>query len=152
MCGTVVYRCVEICCCFGVEVRHFLDDHFDDWIGCRGRTEWPPQSPDSTSCDCSLWGVLKDKVFAHLPRNVAALRAAIETEFETLHATPDFTRRVCHIIRNCCPAYIAEVVMGSIEENRYRYSTDTLAKVSVVSKLEHWKIQVLTYAIFYPGC
>ncbi len=46
MCGSVVYRCVEIDCCFRVEIWHFLDYHFGEWIGRRGCTEWPPHFPD----------------------------------------------------------------------------------------------------------
>ncbi len=39
---------------------------------------------------------------------IIRVHAAIETEFETLRATPDFARRVCHILRNRCLACIAE--------------------------------------------
>ncbi len=42
------------------------------------------------------------------PCNLAELCAAIEMEFETLHATPDFARRVYFILRNRCLACIAE--------------------------------------------
>ncbi len=47
-------------------------------------------------------------MFAHSPRNVAKLHAAIEIEFETLRVTPDFACRVCNILRNRCLACIAE--------------------------------------------
>ncbi len=108
ICVSVVYKCVEIRCCCGVEVLHFLNDHFGEWIGRRGCIEWPLYSLDLTSCDYLLWRMLKDKVLEHSPRNQTELCAAIETEFETLHAKPEFALRVCLILGNCCLACIAE--------------------------------------------
>ncbi len=61
-----------------------------------------------SSYNYSLLGVLKDKVFAHSPHNLAELNAAIEMEFETLYVTPDFACCVCHILRNHCLACVAE--------------------------------------------
>ncbi len=42
------------------------------------------------------------------PHNLAELRVAIETEFETLQEAPDFAHSVCHILHNRCLACIAE--------------------------------------------
>ena len=39
--------------------RQFLDQHFPNrWVGKFGRTHWPPRSPDLTSCDNALWGII----------------------------------------------------------------------------------------------
>ncbi len=113
MCGSVVYKCIVIRCCYGsasvsckvlargiyfIVVCVLPFKYYSEFF-CGIRHQL---------CDYSLWGVFKDKVFTHSPRNLAGLHAAIETEFETLHATPDFARRVCHILRNRCLACIAE--------------------------------------------
>ncbi len=48
------------------------------------------------------------------------------------------SRSCCYLSTLCieiCCLYSWAVVMGSIEENRYRYSVDTLAKVLIVSIL-----------------
>ncbi|CAF4230737.1 unnamed protein product, partial [Rotaria sordida] len=52
---------------YGQAVRDYLDDTFSEWIGRRGTVEWPPRSPDLTPCDFSLWGVIKDHVYAQKP-------------------------------------------------------------------------------------
>ncbi len=87
----VVYRCVEIHCCYSnasmlckvlVGGKHFI-------VVCIPPFEWGLQ--------WDLCGVLKDKVFAHSPRNLAELRAAVETECH-----------ICRILCNRCLAYIAE--------------------------------------------
>ncbi|KAJ4436788.1 hypothetical protein ANN_16920 [Periplaneta americana] len=55
---------------FGVGVRDFLNQQFHEWIGHRGTTEWPPRSCDLTPCDFSLWGILKNDVFAQKPQDL----------------------------------------------------------------------------------
>ncbi|PSN32090.1 hypothetical protein C0J52_27021, partial [Blattella germanica] len=51
-----------------LRVREFLDEVLPQrWIG-RGSLhlpaaiKWPPRSPDLTSCDNSLWGIIKQKI------------------------------------------------------------------------------------------
>ncbi len=112
MCGSVVYRCTEIRCSRGnasvlckvlIRGMYFIFASVSSF-------EWGLQRefcgisrfPNLTPCDYSFRGVLKDNVFAHFPINLAKLHAAIETEFETLRATPDFTHRVCYILCNRC--------------------------------------------------
>ncbi len=102
MCHGIVYRCVEICCCYGsasVSCKVLAGGMYFVVV-CLPPFEWELQR-DS-------WGMLKDKVFTHSLHNLAELRAAIEIEFETLHATLDFTHRVCRILYNHCLACIAE--------------------------------------------
>ena len=43
-------------------------------------TEWPPRSPDLTTCDYFLWGYLKSKVFRTPPVSIADLRSRIIQE------------------------------------------------------------------------
>jgi hypothetical protein len=35
---------------YGLKVHSFLDDNFQEWIGRRGKIDWPPRSPDLTPC------------------------------------------------------------------------------------------------------
>jgi len=43
--------------------RDFLNTHFPNrWIGKFGPVPWPPRSPDLTTPDNALWGILKKKI------------------------------------------------------------------------------------------
>jgi hypothetical protein len=56
------------------EVREYLNTRFPGrWIGQAAPIAWPPRSPDLTLLDFFLWGFVKDRVFVHLPENVAGL-------------------------------------------------------------------------------
>lgn len=41
---------------FTPTVRKILDDNFEEWIGRRGKIDWPPRSCDLTPCDFSFVG------------------------------------------------------------------------------------------------
>lgn len=72
--------------------RRILDEHLPGrWIGRRGPIEWPPRSPDLTVCDFFLWGALRDRVYARLPRNVRELATCIREEITSF--TPDTCRK-----------------------------------------------------------
>jgi hypothetical protein len=45
---------------------------------------WPPRSPDLSSADYFLWGILKDKVYKNRPRTIQDLRANITTEINNI--------------------------------------------------------------------
>jgi hypothetical protein len=63
-------------------VREWFDMHFEGrWIGRRGPLEWPARSPDLTSTDFVLWGVLKDLVCKNKLRNVDELKDTIRDNF-----------------------------------------------------------------------
>lgn len=47
--------------------------------------EWPPRSPDLTPCDFSLWGIIKDRVYAAKPRDMNPLKLLIEQEFTSIN-------------------------------------------------------------------
>ncbi len=70
---------------FSVEVRNFLNEHFPDWIGRAGRIAWPPRSPDLTPMDFSIWGIMKNRVYAHPIANVEDLKHWIEIEFDIIN-------------------------------------------------------------------
>lgn len=53
---------------FAAEVRNYLNEYFRNrWIGRGGPVPWPPRSPDLTPLDFSLWGYVKDLVYATPP-------------------------------------------------------------------------------------
>ncbi len=110
MYGSVVYRCVEIHCCYGsaslsckllAGVTYFI-------VVCVSPFGWDYSKIFLTPWDYSLWRVLEDEVFSHPPCKLVESHAVIGTDFETLHATPDFTSHVCYIFRKRCLACIAE--------------------------------------------
>lgn len=82
---------------YGNNVRKWLDVHFPKrWIGRRGSIDWPARSPDLSPPDFFLWGVLKDKVFSHKPPTIAALKNAIEIEWQTI--SPQLCHKVAHSV------------------------------------------------------
>ena len=46
---------------------------------------WPPRSPDLTSTDFFLWGLLKSKVYRNTPRTIEQLKDAIRQEIQTVN-------------------------------------------------------------------
>lgn len=65
-----------------------------------GDIPWPPRSPDLSTCDFFLWGYLKERVYSHRPRTLAALQEAIREEVATIdgelmtRVMADFSRRL----------------------------------------------------------
>ena len=45
------------------EVTSYLNRTMVAWIGHGGTIAWPPQSPDLTPLDCTVWGYVKGRVF-----------------------------------------------------------------------------------------
>lgn len=73
------------------QVRNFLNNRFNQWIGTYGTINWPPNSPDLTPLDNFLWGYLKDDVYKERSRNLEDLRAKIQQSINTLNEEhPDF--------------------------------------------------------------
>jgi len=87
-------------------VRDYLDDAFIRWIGHLGTVEWPPQSPDLTPCDFSLWRIIKDRVYAKNPRDVNHLKSLIEEEFTSLNDNIESCQAICRSVANCCQMFI----------------------------------------------
>jgi hypothetical protein len=46
---------------------------------------WPPISPDLTSVDYFLWGLLKGKVYKYTPRTIEQLKDAIRQEIQAVN-------------------------------------------------------------------
>lgn len=66
-------------------VRDFLNEKFPDkWVGKFGPTPWPARSPDLTSCDNALWGIIKKHVQEERPNSVADMKKAIEKAFSQI--------------------------------------------------------------------
>ncbi len=73
--------------------RAFLDRHFPDrWIGKFGPTPWPPRSPDLTSCDNALWGIIRKSVNADGATTIAQLEDSIKNAFHAV--TPQSLERI----------------------------------------------------------
>ena len=67
-----------------LRARTFLNDTFQDrWVGKFGPVPWPARSPDLTSCDNALWGILKPKIVAHKTVSAERLKEIIKHEFQT---------------------------------------------------------------------
>ncbi|KAJ4447049.1 hypothetical protein ANN_09038 [Periplaneta americana] len=54
------------------------ESQFHEWIGRYCTTEWRRRSCDVTPCDFSLWGILKNYVFAQKPRDLHQLRQMVD--------------------------------------------------------------------------
>ncbi|BFY99063.1 hypothetical protein BsWGS_02103 [Bradybaena similaris] len=61
-----------------VSVRRLLDENFTGrWIGRGSQHQWPARSPDLSSCDNALWGMLKEDIRKTHYNNTEQLKAAI---------------------------------------------------------------------------
>ncbi len=63
--------------------RDFLTNTIQDrWVGKFGPTPWPARSPDLTSCDNALWGLIKPRIAARKAQNKEDMKIIIQEEFE----------------------------------------------------------------------
>ena len=67
-------------------------------ISRNGDVQWPPRSPDLSSCDYFLWGYLKSKVFETRPATIQDLKVWIQKEIRAI--TPAVLRRVSENFRS----------------------------------------------------
>jgi hypothetical protein len=66
-----------------LKTRDLLNKYFPDrWVGKTGPVGWPPRSPDLTSCDNALWGLIKGKIWKEELKSKEQLRDAIERAFQ----------------------------------------------------------------------
>jgi hypothetical protein len=78
---------------YAVNVRNLLDETFpEQWIGRRGRIEWPARSPDLSPLDYFFWGYLKDKVYQTKPNDINDLKQRIL--HEAAEIPPEMLRNV----------------------------------------------------------
>ena len=91
---------------YAVSVRKWLDEHFPDrWLRHRGFVEWPARSPDLTSLDFFLWGVLKNQVFSDKPKTLNDLKENIINALKDI--TPEMCKKVTESITKQCHHCIA---------------------------------------------
>ena len=65
--------------------REFLNATFQDrCVGKYGPSPWHARSPDLTSCDNALWGIIKSKLNARKFRNADELKEAVRQEFSQI--------------------------------------------------------------------
>ncbi len=64
--------------------------------------EWPPRSPDLTPCDFSLWGIIKDRVYAQNLRDINHLKSLIEEEFTSLNNNIESCQAIRRSVANRC--------------------------------------------------
>lgn len=83
---------------FALSVRRCLNQVFPNrWIG-RGSDNapaplpWPPRSPDLTTPDNALWGIIKEEVRKHRYTTNDQLKEAVRAAFTTI--TPDLLKRM----------------------------------------------------------
>ncbi|CAF3423115.1 unnamed protein product, partial [Rotaria sp. Silwood2] len=87
---------------YGQVVRYLLDDTFLDWFDRRGTIGWPPHSPDLMPCDFSLWGIVKDHVYAQNPRDINNMKSLIEEEFTLLNSNIELCQVICRSVADRC--------------------------------------------------
>lgn len=70
-----------------LKTREFLNQHFPArWVGKFGPTPWPARSPDLTSCDNALWGIVKRCVIQQKTSSLADLKAAVISAFGEINS------------------------------------------------------------------
>lgn len=85
---------------YAITVRQYLNEVFPNkWIG-RGSVhlpaplDWPPRSPDLTSCDNALWGIIKAKVSQQRYQTTEQLKDAVRTAFAAINR--NLLRKISH--------------------------------------------------------
>jgi hypothetical protein len=83
---------------------NLLKDLFPNRLISRnGDVQWPPRSPDLSSCNYFLWGDLKSKVFEIRPTTIQDLQVWIQVSAITLairHVSENFRTRLRQCIQN----------------------------------------------------
>ncbi|KAF2368177.1 Protein of unknown function DUF4817 [Trinorchestia longiramus] len=104
-----------------VAVREKLNELFGNRIiTLNHRIEWPPRSPDLTSCDFFLWGHLESKVYSSPLRNTDELKQKIENEANLLQGDDALVRRVMVGMRRRMQQCIEETEDTPKETNNRR--------------------------------
>jgi len=95
---------------FALSVCDVLNEHFPGrWIGrglptSRAPLPWPPRSPDLTTPDNSLWGIIKGRVAACRYNNNEDLRRVVVDAFRTI--TPKMLRCMSQTTRRRICLYV----------------------------------------------
>ena len=68
-------------------VQDFLNEKFPmRWVGKFGPVPWPARSPDLTSCDNALWGIVKRIITQDRPKSKNELKEAIKSAFHQINS------------------------------------------------------------------
>lgn len=76
-----------------LEVRQFLNQNYNVWIGKHGTIRWPPNSPDLTPPDYFLWGNLKTIVYTQRPENIQEIQERIIQGINYINTRPEMIER-----------------------------------------------------------
>jgi len=73
------------------QVRDYLNNKYQRWIGKYGTIIWPPNSPDLALPDTFLWGHLKNKIYFRRHENVNIIKEEIRAEINNINTNhPDW--------------------------------------------------------------
>lgn len=68
-----------------ISTRNYLDEVFPErWVGKFGPVAWPARSPDLSSCDNALWGLVKPKIISNKCKTVDQLKEVICNTFANI--------------------------------------------------------------------
>jgi hypothetical protein len=102
---------------YALTVRTWLNEQFEDrWIGRRGPLDWPPRSPDQTPMDFGVWGITKEKVYAHRVETIPALRQIIHEQMVAY-----FDEQVCSTICRSVPRRLARLLDPDINGGQFEH-------------------------------
>jgi hypothetical protein len=81
-----------------------IKSYFGDWL--ISKKLWPPRSPDLTSPNFFLWGLLKGHVYSNKPRTSDALKDEIRRELDAITdvTLPDVFATLHTRIQKCLDA------------------------------------------------
>ena len=83
--GQINIRCLSFIYRYSQQFNVDYSCDVAEGIGRGGKIARPPRSPDITPLDFSLWGYVKDKVFApSLPASLGEVRTRITEAFATI--------------------------------------------------------------------
>ena len=80
---TLFYSCTRV-----------FDDKFPVWMNLRATIDWPTRPPDLKPYDFSLWGIIKDSLYAQHPRDVDQFKNLIEQELRSLNNDNDLSSAI----------------------------------------------------------
>jgi hypothetical protein len=80
-----------------------------------GDINWPPRSPDLSSCDFFLWGRIKEIVFRNNPKDRQNMKQCIKDAFDQI--TVDELRNVSREFLNRCHLVASPEINGGVFEH-----------------------------------
>jgi hypothetical protein len=78
-----------------LSTRTFLNNMFPNcWVGKFGPVPWPARSPDLTTCDNALWGIVKAHVLAGNAVTVNDIKVLVREAFVTINDDKQLLRKM----------------------------------------------------------